>query len=100
MLLDRQQASTGADILPGVPGGSAAEPPPRLRGPVRRPSPAWVRSYTVALVAGETLGAGLAGALVLVGRGGQIAAATPLLWAALAVLVAWPVLLATTGAYA
>ncbi|MGY2002133.1 sugar transferase [Blastococcus sp. SYSU DS1024] len=100
MLLDRQQASTGAVILPGAPGGSAAEPGPRPRGLDRRPSPAWVRSYTVALVAGETLLAGLAGALVLLGRGGQITAVTPLLWATLALLVAWPALLATTGAYA
>ncbi|WP_347059398.1 sugar transferase [Blastococcus sp. HT6-30] len=99
MLLDRQQTSTGADIVPGSPGGWTAGARPRPRPLGRRSSPGWVRSYTVALVTAETLMAGLAGSAVLLTRAGEVTPGTPLLWAALALLVAWPGLLGATGAY-
>ncbi len=100
MLLDRQQVSTGAVILSGAPGGSTAPTLPRPRPLVRRSAPAWVRGYTVALVVTETLMAATAGAAVLLSRGAAIAPGAALLWAALALVVAWPVLLGSTGAYA
>ncbi|RBY95116.1 sugar transferase [Blastococcus sp. TF02-8] len=100
MLLDRQQASNGAVILPGAPGGSTAVSLPRPRPLARRSAPAWVRSYTVALVAVETLMAAAAGAAVLFGRAAPVPPGSALFWAALALVVAWPVLLGCTGAYA
>ncbi|MCZ2858127.1 sugar transferase [Blastococcus sp. VKM Ac-2987] len=95
MLLERHQASTGADVLSGASGRSN----PASRPLARRPAPAWVRYYTAALIATETVLAGVAGAAVLVPRADQIAIGTPLLWAAVVLLVAWPPLLGATGAY-
>ncbi|TYP86223.1 sugar transferase [Blastococcus xanthinilyticus] len=97
MLLDRQQASSGEVILPGLPGRADAGARPRPL--TRRPAPSWVRSYTAALVIVETLLAGAAGAAVLLARADQITPSTRLFWAALVLLVAWPVLLGATGAY-
>ncbi|TFV53004.1 sugar transferase [Blastococcus sp. TF02A-35] len=100
MLLDRQQASNGAVILPGAPAASTAVALPRPRSLARRSAPSWVRSYTVALVSVETLAAAAAGAAVLVARTTPAGPSTVLFWAALALVVAWPVLLGCTGAYA
>ncbi|MCA0144567.1 sugar transferase [Blastococcus sp. LR1] len=100
MLLDRQHASAGAVITPGAPGGSTASPLPRPRPLVRRSAPSWVRSYTVALVVAETLMAAAAGAAVLLSRTAEISPRSALLWASMAIVVAWPVLLGSTGAYA
>ncbi|MGY2085167.1 sugar transferase [Blastococcus sp. SYSU DS0539] len=95
MLLERRQVSTGADILSGPSGGSTTAARPLAR----RPAPAWVRSYSIALIVTETVLAGVAGAAVLLPRADQIVPAAPLPWAALILLVAWPALLAATGAY-
>ncbi|MDP5185277.1 sugar transferase [Blastococcus sp. BMG 814] len=99
MLLDRHQASSGAVILPGAPGGSAAAPVARARLLARRAAPAWVRTYSRTLVAVETALAAAAGATVLVARADPAGPGTALFWAALALVAAWPVLLACTGAY-
>jgi exopolysaccharide biosynthesis polyprenyl glycosylphosphotransferase len=99
MLLDRQHASAEAVISVGAPGGSASTLP-RPRPLVRRSAPAWVRSYTAALVVAETLMASAAGAAVLLSRSAEIGPRSALLWASLALVVAWPVLLGSTGAYA
>ena len=99
MLLDRQQASTGAIILPGSPGGSTAATRPGPRPLARRPAPAWVRSYTLLLVSAEMVLAGIAGAAVLLTRDAQLVPTSPLFVAALALLAAWPALLGATGAY-
>ena len=97
MLLDHRATSTGTAILPGAPGRSTAAA--RTRPLVRRSSPSWVRSCTVALVAGETLLAGAAGIAVVLARGEQVAAGSFPLWAALALVASWSVLLGATGAY-
>ncbi|MGY1849363.1 MULTISPECIES: sugar transferase [unclassified Blastococcus] len=98
MLLDRQQASSGEVILPGAPGGSAAAPG-RTRLPARRSAPAWVRSYTVTLVGVESVLAAVASGTVLLARAAPAGPGTALFWAALGLVLAWPVLLAATGAY-
>jgi exopolysaccharide biosynthesis polyprenyl glycosylphosphotransferase len=100
MLLEHQQTSSGSMILPGAPGGSTAPALPRPRRLVRRSAPSWVRSYTVALIAVETVMAAVAGVAVLLSRDTRIDPRSVLLWAALALVVAWPVLLGSTGAYA
>ncbi|MGY1825724.1 MULTISPECIES: sugar transferase [unclassified Blastococcus] len=99
MLLDRHQASSGAVIQPGAAGGSAAASAPRARAMARRAAPAWVGSYTRTLVAVETVLAAAAGGTVVVGRDVPAGPDTPLFWGALALVVAWPVLLGSTGAY-
>ena len=99
MLLDREQTSPEAVLLPGPPGRSTAAAQPRPRPLARRSSPAWVRSYTVSLAVLETLSAAVAAAAVLLSRPEQVAPGTVLVWAALALVVAWPLLLAAGGAY-
>ena len=100
MFLDRQHASPEPAILSGPPRGSAAAhlAPPRPVAP--RSARSWVRSYTVALVAAETAMAAVAGAVVLVTRPTPVPPGSVLFAAAVALVVAWPALLAATGAYA
>jgi exopolysaccharide biosynthesis polyprenyl glycosylphosphotransferase len=66
---------------------------------IRRPAPGWVRTYSASLVVLDTLVAVVAGAAVVLLRQGAFDAGTSLSWAALATPVAWPLLLAVTGAY-
>jgi hypothetical protein len=51
------------------------------------------------LVATETVLAGAASAVVLLGHAGPVPATSGLFWACLSLVVAWPALLAVTGAY-
>jgi len=73
---------------------------PRPCPAVRRSSPGWVRSYTVALVLAEVAFAAVAGGAVLGTQGQPVVPGSPLSWAAVVLLAAWPVLLGGTGAYA
>jgi exopolysaccharide biosynthesis polyprenyl glycosylphosphotransferase len=59
-----------------------------------------VRSYTVALVLAEVAFAAVAGGAVLGTQGQPVVPGSPLSWAAVVLLAAWPVLLGGTGAYA
>jgi exopolysaccharide biosynthesis polyprenyl glycosylphosphotransferase len=99
MLLDQRHVGDGAVALTG--GASSAFPRvaarPRPLG--RRAEPSWVRSYTTSLVAFETVTAAIAGGGTVLGRAGSLDASSLLLWAAAALVVAWPALLGATGAY-
>ncbi len=66
--------------------------------PVRRGQAPWVRAYRAALIAAEVLAAALAGGLVLLRVDGAPQGGA-LFWACLSLVVVWPALLATTGAY-
>ena len=99
MLLEHQQSSSGSVILSGAPGGSTAGSLPRPRTLARRSSPAWARSYTSALVVVETLLAAAAAAAVVLTRVTHVPSAAVLVGASLSLVVAWPLLLAATGAY-
>ncbi|HYH26584.1 MAG TPA: sugar transferase [Blastococcus sp.] len=59
-----------------------------------------MRSYTVALVLAEVAFAAVAGGAVLGTQGQPVVPGSPLSWAAVVLLAAWPVLLGGTGAYA
>jgi exopolysaccharide biosynthesis polyprenyl glycosylphosphotransferase len=59
----------------------------------------WVHRYQGALVAGETLGAGLTGAVVLAVHPAPTRLDSLLVWSSLSLVVAWPMLLAACGAY-
>ena len=99
MLLDHRLAGDRTSVLSGG-GGAAAAPArvrPRLLG--RRAAPGWVRSYSTSLIALETVAAGVAGGTVVVGLAGSLDASSLLFWAAVALVVAWPMLLGATGAY-
>ncbi len=69
------------------------------RAVVRRTPPAWVRRYALALVGIESLAAAVAGGAVLASHRESLTLAQPLFWAAVGLVVAWPLLLAATGAY-
>ena len=69
------------------------------RPTVRRTPPQWVRRYALALVLVESLAAAATAVAVLTARTGTLGAGDPLLWASTALVVAWPLLLAATGAY-
>ena len=98
MLLDQRHASDRTVTLTGGPSSlSAATVRSRPLG--RLASPRWVRAYTTSLVAFETVAAAVAGGSVLLGRAGSLNPETLLFWAALALVVAWPILLGATGAY-
>ena len=86
--------------MAGSASSSVALAPARPQSLGRRPQPRWVRSYTAWLVGSEILAAAVAGAAVVLGRAGSLDVSGLLFWAALALVVAWPTLLAATGAYA
>src|SRR4051794_7718278 len=98
MLLDQRHVSDRTVQLTASASSSlAAAVRPRSFG--RRSAPRWVRTYTRALVAVETVAAVVAGGAVVVGRAGSLDASSLLFWAAVALVVAWPTLLGATGAY-
>ncbi|MGY1746895.1 sugar transferase [Blastococcus sp. SYSU D00695] len=67
---------------------------------MRRAPAAWVRRYVLSLVAVDSLAAAVTAGAVLWVHRAALGVANPLLWAAAALVVAWPLLLAATGAYA
>jgi FlaA1/EpsC-like NDP-sugar epimerase len=99
MLLDQRHVGDRAVALTGVTGSSFAPAAVRPRSLGRRAEPSWVRSYTTSLAAFETLVAAVVGGATVLGRAGSLNASSLLLWAAAALVVAWPTLLAATGAY-
>ncbi len=96
VLLDHDQVRLGSASVQAAVSGVQFAP----RAGIRRTPPGWVRRYTLALVATESLAAAVAGAAVLAAHRSSLSPSQPLLWAALALVVAWPLLLAATGAYA
>jgi exopolysaccharide biosynthesis polyprenyl glycosylphosphotransferase len=99
MLLDQRQAGDRTVTLTGSASASAAFAAARPRSLGRLAVPRWVRVYTRCLVAFETLAAAVAGGAVVLFRAGALEASTLLIWAAVALVVAWPTLLGATGAY-
>jgi exopolysaccharide biosynthesis polyprenyl glycosylphosphotransferase len=59
----------------------------------------WERNYARALVAVETLAAAVAGGSVVLTRHGAVSTASSLLWAAILLVPAWPLLLRASGAH-
>jgi exopolysaccharide biosynthesis polyprenyl glycosylphosphotransferase len=96
VLLDRDQVKLGATSLQAVAAPSIQFAP---RATVRRTSPAWARRYTLVLVLIESLAAAVAAGAVLIAHREALSVQQPLLWAAVALVVAWPTLLAANGAY-
>jgi exopolysaccharide biosynthesis polyprenyl glycosylphosphotransferase len=99
LLLERVESAPVVDRAARV-RGTAATAPGRLAvsSPVRRPS-RWARRHTVRLVLTETLLAAAVAAVVLLVHPGTVSPASGLLWGSLSLVVAWPALLAVTGAY-
>ncbi|MGY1814264.1 sugar transferase [Blastococcus sp. SYSU D00820] len=82
-----------ATSAPGTGAPLAARPL------ARRTTPAWVRRYAGSLAVVETLAAVAAGALVLLAHARGLTTGSLLVWSCVALAVAWPLLLAATGAY-
>ncbi len=90
-------------------GQRLALPAPRSPVPVLLPPPVapisvprragWAVRYSAALLAAETLTAAVVATLLAVTRPGPVSYDTPLVWAALALVPAWPLLLVATGAH-
>jgi exopolysaccharide biosynthesis polyprenyl glycosylphosphotransferase len=74
---------------------------PLPRGPVayRTTSSGWVRLYALCLGGFEATAAAAVGTSVVLTRPGGLPAPTALLWAAAALVPAWPLLLSAAGAY-
>jgi exopolysaccharide biosynthesis polyprenyl glycosylphosphotransferase len=94
MLVDRHGEQASA-----LGGTASSGVRPRPRALIRRSSPHWIRTYSVSLLALDTVLAALAGAAFLFLRQGEFDAATSLSWAALATPFAWPLLLGVAGTY-
>ena len=99
MLLERGEVTgrVGNRVPVPLPRRSpeAPPPPPRVPWEARR----WVRRYQGALVTGETVVAGLTGAVVLAVHPAPMQLHSVLVWSSLSLVVAWPTLLAACGAY-
>jgi exopolysaccharide biosynthesis polyprenyl glycosylphosphotransferase len=66
---------------------------------IRTSGARWAGRYSAALFVCETVAAAAAGGSVLLARSDAINPTGPLLWASLAVIPAWPLLLAAAGAH-
>ncbi|KGH43989.1 UDP-phosphate galactose phosphotransferase [Modestobacter caceresii] len=99
MLLERAEPTdtVGHPSSAAVPSLVAVERVPdttaRARGTAR-----WARRHRAGLVLGEALIAASAAAVVLLAHDGPVVGSV-LFWAGLSLVVAWPALLAVTGAY-
>jgi exopolysaccharide biosynthesis polyprenyl glycosylphosphotransferase len=100
LLLERTESASVVDRAARALGsaGTAVRRLPVSTAPVHRPD-RWARRHHIRLVATEILLAGAAAAVVLLGRGAPVPLASGLFWASLSLVVAWPTLLAVTGAY-
>ncbi|MGY1693090.1 sugar transferase [Geodermatophilus sp. SYSU D01105] len=92
MLLDHSRIRLGTASRP-----AAVDAAPRIRP--RAGAPAWADRYSLALTVFEVVAAAVAGGAVLATHAGAFSPATSMFWAALALVVAWPVLLQATGAH-
>jgi len=99
MLLDQRHAADTTVALTGSASSSFAFSVARPRTLGRAATPRWVRTYTLALIAFETVACVVVGATVVLSRVGSLDTSTLLFWAAVALVVAWPTLLGATGAY-
>jgi exopolysaccharide biosynthesis polyprenyl glycosylphosphotransferase len=99
LLLERTESTPVVDRAVRAFGsaGAAVRRLP-VSAPVHRPD-RWARRHQIRLVVTETLLAGGAAAVVLLGHGGPVHPTTGLFWASLSLVVAWPTLLAVTAAY-
>ncbi|SDC49342.1 Undecaprenyl-phosphate galactose phosphotransferase, WbaP/exopolysaccharide biosynthesis polyprenyl glycosylphosphotransferase [Geodermatophilus telluris] len=101
MLLDHLGAGRGtatAAVVPVprlVPDAVAVAPAAARPAGARR----WAGRYAAALVAGEVAAAATASAAVLLAHSAELTAGSPLLWAAGALPLSWPLLLLGTGAH-
>lgn len=96
MLVDKAALGDGLDRIPVQRGNSAPDPAPSL---YRRPPATWVRNYALTLAVVEALAAAVVGICVAVTRPEGLPPAPSLLWASVALVVAWPLLLWGCGAY-
>jgi sugar transferase/CoA-binding protein len=97
VLVDEKAASGGQGPIP-APHGDVVPLPGR--SPERRARTAWARGYAVVLAAVEAFAAAVVGTGVVLTRPEGLPPAPSLLWAAVALVPAWPLLLWACGAHA
>ncbi len=98
MLVDKEALSSGLDQIPAPRRETAAAPQARPVAYVAMAT--WVRHYALALAAFEALAAAAIGAGVILTRPEGLPPAPSLLWAAVTLVPAWPLLLWACGAHA
>jgi exopolysaccharide biosynthesis polyprenyl glycosylphosphotransferase len=100
LLLERADVAGVLDHAATASGGSGTSVRrlPVTTKPAHRRD-RWARRHRTRLVATETALAGAAAAVVLLGHSGPVPTGSGLFWACLSLVVAWPALLAVTGAY-
>jgi exopolysaccharide biosynthesis polyprenyl glycosylphosphotransferase len=99
VLLDHNRLGSGVHVPVPVLRADLESDLPRSRPGLARRSVAWVRRYSLALVAFETVAAAVASASVVLTRPFIVTSQTSLFWASLLLVPAWPLLLAAAGAY-
>jgi exopolysaccharide biosynthesis polyprenyl glycosylphosphotransferase len=99
LLLQRAELSVAADHAAPVYRTPARALRPLPAAPPRRADDRWARRHRARLVVAETLLAGATAAVVLSAADGPVPLHSGLLWASLALVLAWPGLLGVTGAY-
>ncbi|MCZ2819094.1 sugar transferase [Modestobacter sp. VKM Ac-2977] len=99
MLLERAEPTDTLGHLPSAaaPSLTAVERVPDTTAPARGAA-RWARRHRAGLVLGEALIAASAAAVVLLAHDGPVVGSV-LFWAGLSLVLAWPALLAVTGAY-
>ena len=99
MLLDHSRLNNGLERPPAprTPWASALPQPAGAKARVA--TAGWVRRYALGLVVFETVAAAVAGGSAVLTRPDGALGADVLLWAAAALVPAWPLLLSATGAY-
>lgn len=97
MLVDKSTVGAGLDLIPAPRREAAVLPARHLE---RRVTASWVRSYALVLTAVEAVIAAVIGVGVVLTRPEGLPPAPSLLWAAIALVPAWPLLLWACGAHA
>ncbi|MCZ2830214.1 sugar transferase [Modestobacter sp. VKM Ac-2986] len=100
MLLERAEPTSAlARPVPGLLRAAVRTPLPTLTGARTDTPRRWAARHRRRLIAVEATLAAVAAAAVLSARADDVAPTGGLLWASLSLVVAWPTLLAVTGAY-
>jgi exopolysaccharide biosynthesis polyprenyl glycosylphosphotransferase len=99
VLLNQDGLSAGLERVHARRSGMDRIAPAGAVPAARTSGARWGRRYSAVLIACETVAAAVAGGNVLLARPDAVSLTSPLLWASLALIPAWPLLLAATGAY-
>src|SRR3954453_12215587 len=99
VLVRAESTAVGGRTAPALGGAETVLRRPQISAVPGRRSDRWARRHRAALVTSETLLAAATATVVLVAHPGAVPTSGGLFWSSLSLVLAWPVLLAVTGAY-